>query len=175
MAEEYEKYIRDMQVCYYNNSFFRILQFLILKDKIDEQNQTINSLRDQMDSRRESILNSTRIEPDGEEGTPENHEIQSDEEFHYENALKLHDNILSSTPKLTRHMPSVADELPGNRLCSKSLGELLTLTEEKDTQTTVEMTSQETSCEIPTQTELKQKSEMNEMEERHGFLSCTYF
>ena len=127
-----------------------------------------------MDSKRECFLNSSCVETDGEEGFSENHEIQSDEEFHHENTMKLHDNFLSSTPKLTRHMPSVAYELPGNRLCSKSLGELLTLTEEKDTQTTVEMTSQETSCEIPTQTELKQKSEMNEMEERHEFLSCTY-
>ena len=167
MAEEYEKYIRDMQVCYNNNSFFQFLQFLILKDKIDEQNQTINSLRDQMDSRRESILNSTRIEPDGEEGTPENHEIQSDEEFHYENALKLHDNILSSTPKLTRHMSSVADELRENGLTPKRLGDLLTLTDEKDTQTVIEMVSQETLCAIPTKIEIKQESEINEMEERH--------
>ena len=42
-----------------------------------------------MDSRRESILNSTRIEPDGEEEIPETHEIQSDDEFNY--ALKQHD------------------------------------------------------------------------------------
>lgn len=120
-----------------------------------------------MDSRRESILNSTRIEPDGEEGTPETHEIPSDEEFHYENALKLHDNILSSTPKLTRHMSSVADELRENGLTPKRLGDLLTLTDEKDTQTVVEMVSQETLCMIPTQTEIKQESEINEMEERH--------
>ena len=63
-------------------------------------------------------------------------------------------------------MTSVADELRENGLTPKRLGDLLTLSDEKSTQTTIETASQEISCLIPTQTELRQETEINEMEER---------
>jgi len=82
VVEEYEKYIRDMQ------------------DKIDEQNQTINSLKDQIvgEGKQNSILSSTRNDPDGEEDVPTQIEL-SDDEYGYEVALKQHQEcVLTSTP-----------------------------------------------------------------------------
>ena len=148
MVEEYEKYIRDMQ------------------DKIDEQNQTINSLKDQADARSNSILSSTRNDPDGEEDIPPQ-EI-SDDEFGYENALKQHGEcVLTSTPTAIKGITSMADELRQNGFTPKRLGELLNEYDEKSTQTLLESkSSKEVSCELKTPNEILQENIAKELEER---------
>lgn len=107
-------------------------------------------------------MSSTRNEPEGEED--EVNKENSDDEFGYEICLNQHnDLILTSTPS---KMSSVADELRQNGLTPKRLGELLTLNDDKFTQTSVEKATKEMQCSIKSENETLQENIVKELEER---------
>lgn len=103
LVEQYERYIRD------------------LKDKIDEQSTTINSLRDEPEIHSTPSRLSSRIDPDGEEERSGDI-LDSDNEDLYEKALQFH---LTSTPGKIDGNKSFAEELKGNAFTPRALHSLL--------------------------------------------------
>ena len=114
MAEEYENYIRDLQ------------------DKIDEQNTTINSLKDQME---ESLNRSIQMrkEPEGEEDFGRS-SFQSDEDS-YEQVLKLHLGVTSTPSHINANNNSMAEEIRTSGMTPRRIGPLLHDQEDNSTQT----------------------------------------
>ena len=105
LVEQYERYIRD------------------LKDKIDEQSTTINSLREEPEIHSTPSRMSSRVDPDGEEErSGDNEFLDSDNEDSYEKALQFH---LTSTPGKTDGNKSFAEELKGNAFTPRALASLL--------------------------------------------------
>ena len=112
MVEEYENYIRDLQ------------------DKIDEQNTTINSLKDQME---DSLNRSLRREPEGEEDIGRS-SFQSDEDS-YEQVLKLHLGVTSTPSHINANNNSMAEEIRTSGMTPRRIGPLLHDQEDNSTQT----------------------------------------
>ena len=112
IVEEYENYIRDLQ------------------DKIDEQNTTINSLKDQME---DSLNRSLRREPEGEEDIGRS-SFQSDEDS-YEQVLKLHLGVTSTPSHINANNNSMAEEIRTSGMTPRRIGPLLHDQEDNSTQT----------------------------------------
>lgn len=103
LVEQYERYIRD------------------LKDKIDEQSTTINSLQEEPEIHSTPSRLSSRVDPDGEEERSGDI-LDSDNEDSYEKALQFH---LTSTPGKLDGNKSFAEELKGNAFTPRALASLL--------------------------------------------------
>ena len=171
LVEQYERYIRD------------------LKDKIDEQSTTINSLREEPEIHSTPSRLSSRVDPDGEEERSGDI-LDSDNEDSYEKALQFY---LTSTPGKIDGNKSFAEELKGNAFTPRALASLLdepnvqsldswvqveTETAEVSLQATPEMaesgtettrkifTSVETQVLIRTEEEQRQNEMLLELEER---------
>ncbi|CAG5113478.1 Oidioi.mRNA.OKI2018_I69.chr2.g7584.t2.cds [Oikopleura dioica] len=167
LVEQYERYIRD------------------LKDKIDEQNTTINSLREEPEIHSTPSRLSSRVDPDGEEESSGDI-LDSDNEDSYEKALQFH---LTSTPgKMDK---SFAEELKGNAMTPRTLNLLNDQTENLDSWVQVQVetsevalqaapkttnsstetivkkyTSTETQVLIKTEEEMRQNEMLLELEDR---------
>ena len=115
MAEEYENYIRDLQ------------------DKIDEQNTTINSLKDQMEESLNRSMSQMRKDPEGEEDFGRS-SFQSDEDS-YEQVLKLHLGVTSTPSHINANNNSMAEEIRTSGMTPRRIGPLLHDQEDISTQT----------------------------------------
>ena len=153
IVEEYENYIRDLQ------------------DKIDEQNTTINSLKDQME---DSLNRSLRREPEGEEDIGRS-SFQSDEDS-YEQVLKLHLGVTSTPSHINANNNSMAEEIRTSGMTPRRIGPLLHDQEDNSTQTEakssegkitqtdeIETTDTTVQCTLVTKREIELESEIESL------------